>query len=57
MRVAYVREVYRWRIVLKSRGDAAFRALLRGTVDEWNKANKKRSVRLFVDLTGDTENA
>lgn len=56
MRVAYVNKIFRYRLVLKSRGDRAFRTLLRKAVDLWNNEYRNRkNIRMFVDLTGDTD--
>ncbi len=56
MRVAYVKDVFRYSLVLKSRGDRAFREFLRGCADEWNKTNKNNRAKMFVDLSGDADN-
>lgn len=56
MRVAYVKDVFRYSLVLKSRGDRAFRRFLRECADEWSQNNKNNRVKLFVDLSGDADN-
>ncbi len=56
MRVAYVNKIFRYRLVLKSRGDQHFRNMLRQVVDIWNNEfRNKKNIRMFVDLTGDTD--
>ena len=56
MRIAYVNKIYRYRLVLKSRGDRAFRNMLRLAVDTWySEFRSRRDIRMFVDLTGDTD--
>lgn len=56
MRVAYINELFRYRVVFKSRGDAKFRALLRECVELWNKSDCGKKAKLFIDFNGEQDN-
>ena len=53
MRVAYINDLYRYRIVFKSRGDRAFREMLRECLEKYSQSSESRSARCFVDMSGD----
>lgn len=56
MRVAYINDLYRYRIVFKSRGDREFRELLRECLDEWRTLDEAKHAKLFVDFAGELDN-
>lgn len=55
MRVAYVNDLYRYRIVFKSRGDREFREMLRVCQKKYSQSAESRSTRCFIDMSGDGE--
>ncbi|MEA5051108.1 MAG: primosomal protein N' [Oscillospiraceae bacterium] len=55
MRVAYVKGLFRWRLVLKCRNDRTFRAFLRACMDDFAKDKKNDHTRLFVDFRDDLD--
>ncbi|MEG0833277.1 MAG: primosomal protein N' [Oscillospiraceae bacterium] len=56
MRVAYINNTYRWRLVLKCRNDRAFRDIMRECIYAWNKISQNKSASLTVDFASDAEN-
>lgn len=56
MRVAYINDLFRYRVVFKSRGDRRFRDYLRDCVSEWNALSISGKSKLFIDISGEMEN-
>ncbi|MEA4911322.1 MAG: primosomal protein N' [Oscillospiraceae bacterium] len=55
MRVAYLKGLYRWRLVLKCRNDRIFRAFLRACMDAFDKDKNNEKTRLFIDFKDDLD--
>ncbi|MDO4566328.1 MAG: primosomal protein N' [Oscillospiraceae bacterium] len=56
MRVAYISKLFRYRVVFKSRGDAAFRSLLREAAERWEHSERAKGAKMFIDYFGELEN-
>lgn len=50
MRVAFVNDLYRQRIVIKCKNNTLFRSFLRECMNEWNKQKINEKGKLFVDF-------
>ena len=55
MRVAVMGGVHRWRILLKSRGDSAFRKVLAECLWAFSEQRRFSSTRVWADFTNDSE--
>ena len=55
MRVAVMGGVYRWRILLKSRGDSAFRRVLSQCLWAFAEQRSFHSTRMWADFTNESE--
>ncbi len=53
MNVAQVAGSWRWRLTLKCRADAPFRALLQAAMDDWRRAGWSKKSALWVDFNAD----
>lgn len=56
MRVAYINDLYRYRLVLKHRPGRHFRDFLRRCMSLWNNDGTAGKARLYVDLAGEPDN-
>ncbi|MEG1984207.1 MAG: primosomal protein N' [Oscillospiraceae bacterium] len=55
MRVAYVNDIFRYRIVLKCRGDRQFRDFLRECIVIWNRSAYNNKAKIFVDFNNELD--
>ncbi len=55
MRVAYVNDIFRYRLVIKCRNDRQFRDFLRECIVIWNKGAYNNKAKLFVDFKNELE--
>lgn len=56
MRVAYINDIFRYRIILKCRGDRQFRDFLRECMREWNQSAYNSKAKIFVDFRNELDN-
>jgi primosomal protein N'' len=55
LRVVLVNGSYRWRILIKSRGDRAFRECLSRCLTEYKQENPSDRTRIYVDMTNESD--
>ncbi|MBP0985798.1 MAG: primosomal protein N', partial [Oscillospiraceae bacterium] len=55
LRVVLVNGSYRWRILIKSRGDRAFRECLARCLTEYKEENGSDRTRIYVDMTNESD--
>ncbi len=55
LRVVLVNNSYRWRIMIKSRGDAAFRECLSRCLTEYRSENPGDRTRIYVDMNNESD--
>ena len=55
LRVVLVNGVYRWRIMIKSRGDRAFRECLSRCLTEYKEQYPGDRTRIYVDITNESD--
>ncbi len=55
MRVAYINDIFRYRLILKCRGDRQFRDFLRVCMQEWDQSAYNHKAKLFVDFKNELD--
>ena len=55
LRVVLVKGSYRWRIMIKSRGDRAFRECLSDCLTEYKQENPRDRTRIYVDINNESD--
>lgn len=56
MRVAYINDLYRYRLVIKHRPGRQFREFLRRAMTQWNEDGRAGKARTYVDFAGEPDN-
>ena len=55
LRVVLVKGSYRWRIMIKSRGDRAFRECLSECLTQYKQENPRDRTRIYVDINNESD--